>query len=313
MAILKTVNLDGFGKKYQGKVRDYYLIDDKRILITTDRISAFDKVLGFIPHKGQVLNQLAAFWFEKTRDIIPNHLISVPGPEVMIVKNCQAYPIEIVVRGHITGMTTTSLWYQYSQGKREIYGLKFPDGLRKNQPFSHPIITPTTRGTGPGGHDECISKEEIIKRKIVPKGVYRQMEETALALFKRGTEICRKVGLILVDPKYEFGDYHGQLMLIDEVHTPDSTRFWIAEGYRERLARGLEQESLDKDIFRLWYSKRGYRGEGMPPRMPDYYRRKVSRRYRQVYEMITGKKFVPGKKRTSQRIKNNLKNCLERR
>lgn len=306
MVVLKTVNLAGFGRKYQGKVRDYYLADGKRILVTTDRISAFDRVLGYIPHKGQVLNQLSAFWFEKTKDIISNHLISVPDPNVMIVKDCHPYPIEIVVRGYISGVTNTSLWYNYSQGKREIYGLRFPDGLKKNQKLSQPIITPTTRGTGLGGHDEKISKKEILEREIIPKKVYREMEKAALSLFERGTEICQKAGLILVDTKYEFGDYHGKLTLIDEIHTPDSSRFWIAKTYQEKFKKGLEPENFDKEFFRLWYSKRGYMGEGKPPRMPLSFRHKVSQRYVKLYELITGKKFIPGKKPIAQRIKNNL-------
>lgn len=306
MAVLKTIKLTGFGKKYQGKVRDYYQLNGKRILITTDRISAFDRVLGFIPHKGQVLNQLSAFWFKKTADIVSNHLISVPDPNVMLVKNCQPYPIEMVVRGYISGVTTTSLWYNYSQGKRKIYGLKFPEGLKKNQKLSKPVITPTTRGTGPGGHDEKISQKEIIKRKIIPKKVYEQMEKTALNLFERGTKICARAGLILVDTKYEFGDYRGQLTLIDEIHTPDSSRFWIKKTYQERFKKGLEPENFDKEFFRLWYAKRDYRGDGPAPLMPNYYRQKVSQRYQQLYERITEKRFRPERGNIEKRIKTNL-------
>lgn len=306
MTVLKTINLAGFGKKYQGKVRDYYQLNGKRILITTDRISAFDRVLGFIPHKGQVLNQLSAFWFKKTVDIVTNHLISVPDPNVMLVKNCQPYPIEMVLRGYISGVTTTSLWYNYSQGKRKIYGLKFPEGLKKNQELSKPVITPTTRGTGPGGHDEKISKKEILKRKIVPEKIYEQMEKAALNLFDRGAKICAQAGLIFVDTKYEFGDYHGQLTLIDEIHTPDSSRFWIKKTYQERFKKGLEPENFDKEFFRLWYAKRGYRGEGTPPSMPSYFRQKVSQRYQQLYEKITGERFRPERGNIAKRIGNNL-------
>lgn len=306
MVVLKTINLSGFGKKYQGKVRDHYRFNGKRILITTDRISAFDRVLGYIPHKGQVLNQLSAFWFKKTKDIIPNHLISIPDPNVMVVKDCQPYPIEAVIRGYITGVTTTSLWYNYSQGKRKIYGLSFPDGLKKNQKLPQPIITPTTRGTGPGGHDEIISKSEILQRGIISKKIYKQMEKAALALFKRGTKICAKVGLILVDTKYEFGDDDGQLTLIDEIHTPDSSRLWIAKTYQERFKKGLEPENFDKEFFRLWYAKRGYRGEGTPPQMTYYYRQKVSQLYIQVYKKITAEKFEPERRKIEKRINTNL-------
>jgi len=311
MKVLKTINLVGFGKKYQGKVRDYYLVNNKRILITTDRISSFDRVLGVIPHKGQVLNQLSAFWFKKTKNIVANHMISVPDSNVMVCKNCQAYPIEMIVRGYITGVTNTSPWYNYSRGKRKIYGLNFPDGLKKNQKLPEPIITPTTKGTGPGGHDEKISKREILQRKIIPKGVYLQMEKVALDLFKKGTRICKKAGLILVDTKYEFGDYNGQLTLIDEVHTPDSSRFWIVNSYQKRIKKGLEPESFDKEFFRLWYAKRGYRGDGKVPLMPDYYCQKVSRRYRQSYEKITGEKFKPGGGDIAKRIKINLSFFLD--
>lgn len=307
MSVLKTINTPFLGKKEQGKVRDIYKKEGKRILITTDRISAFDRVLGYIPHKGQVLNQLSRFWFEKTADIIPNHMIAVPDPNVMIAKECQAYPVEIVVRGYISGVTTTSLWYNYSQGKRKIYGLHFPEGLKKNQKLPQPVITPTTRGTGVGGHDEKISEGEILKREIISQNVYEQMGKAALSLFERGTEICAKGGLILVDTKYEFGDYHGQLTLIDEIHTPDSSRFWIAETYKERFKKGLEPENFDKEFFRLWYSERNYRGDGKPPTMPSYYKQKVSQRYIAAFEKITGKKFKPAEKPEEERIIKNLK------
>lgn len=306
MKVLKTINLPSFGKKYQGKVRDYYLVNRKRILVTTDRISSFDRVLGVIPHKGQVLNQLSAFWFKKTKNVVANHMINMPDPNVMVCKNCRAYPIEIVVRGYITGVTGTSLWYNYSQGKRKIYDLSFPDGLRKNQKLPEPIITPTTKGIEPGGHDEKISKKEIFQRKIISKKVYLQMEKAALALFKKGTMVCKKAGLILVDTKYEFGDYNGQLTLIDEVHTPDSSRFWITDSYQERIKKGLEPENFDKEFFRLWYAKRGYRGDGKVPVMSDYYRQKVSQRYRQLYEKIVGEKFKPEGGDIAKRIKTNL-------
>jgi len=306
MSLFKKINLKGFGKRYHGKVRDFYIVGNKRILVTTDRISSFDRVLGCIFYKGQILNQLSAFWFKKTSDIVANHMMVVADPNVMIVKNCRPYPIEIVIRGYITGITTTSLWYNYSQGKRKVYGLKFSEGLKKNQKLTSPVITPTTRGTGVGGHDEKISKKEILKRGIVSKDVYEEMEKAALALFKRGTKIAAKAGLILVDTKYEFGDYNGELTLIDEVHTPDSSRFWIKETYKERLKKGLEPENFDKEFFRLWYAKRGYGGDGKVPQMPEYYRQKVSQRYRKLYEKFTGSGFKPDKQDPAKRIKNNL-------
>ncbi|MBI4080400.1 MAG: phosphoribosylaminoimidazolesuccinocarboxamide synthase [Candidatus Levybacteria bacterium] len=292
MTILKTVDLPGLGKKHQGKVRDFYILKDKRIIVTTDRQSAFDVNLGHIPHKGAVLNMLAAFWFEKTKDIIPNHLISVPDPNVTIARNAEMIPIEMIVRGYISGVTKTSIWYSYERGEREIYGIPFPEGLRKNQKLPHPVITPTTHGGGKGGHDERLTKDEILKRKIVSKKLYEQMEKTALALFERGTKICSKADLILVDTKYEFGLYKGKLMLVDEIHTPDSSRFWIKETYRERFLKGLEPENFDKEFLRLWYNRKGYTGDGKPLPMPKSLIAKVSKRYRDVYTMITGKKFA---------------------
>lgn len=287
--LIKTVNLKGFGKKYQGKVRDCYVKGDKRILITTDRISAFDVILGFIPGKGAVLNQLAAFWFEHTRDIIPNHLISVPHPNVSIVKNVKLIPIEMVVRGYISGVTNTSIWGSYQKGERVIYGIKFPDGLSKNQKLKTPVITPTTKAES--GHDERLTEKEILQRRIVSQKVWRQMKKAALRLFERGTKICAKGGIILVDTKYEFGlDEKGKLILIDEIHTPDSSRFWIKKTYKERFNKGLEPENFDKEFLRLWYARRGYKGDGKPPKMPSTLANQVSKRYIQIYKKITGKR-----------------------
>lgn len=290
MLILKTVNLQKFGKKITGKVRDCYVVKGKRILITTDRISAFDRILGHIPYKGQVLNLLSAFWFEKTKDIVQNHLIAIPDPNVTIAKNATPIPLEMVVRGYISGVTNTSIWGSYNRGERMIYGVKFPDGLKKNQKLPlRPVITPTTKAES--GHDERVTKEEILKRNIVPKKLYEQMEQVSLALFKRGTEIAEKKGLILVDTKYEFGVLDGKLMLIDEIHTPDSSRFWIKKTYQKRFKKSMEPENFDKEFMRIWYAKRGYVGEGTPPKMPQSLIIKISKRYRDVFEMLTGKKI----------------------
>lgn len=291
--VLKTVELKGFGKKQQGKVRDFYAVGDKRILITTDRQSAFDVVLGQIPFKGAVLNQLAAFWFEQTKLIIPNHMIALPHPNVLVARNCDPIPVEMVVRGYISGVTTTSIWYSYQRGERHIYGIDFPEGLTKNQKLPHPVITPTTHGGGKGGHDERLTRDEILKRKLVSPKIYAQMEKTALALFAYGSELCKKRGLILVDTKYEFGLYKGKLMLMDEIHTPDSSRFWIAKTYKERVKKGLEPENFDKEFLRLWYAKRGYRGDGKPPAMAKELIVALAKRYIAVYETMTKKKFVP--------------------
>lgn len=288
--ILRTVNLPNYGKKHQGKVRDYYIVDGKRILITTDRISAFDRVLGHIPYKGQVLNKLSQFWFEKTTDIIENHMLSVPHPNVMIVKNATLIPIEMVVRAYITGVTLTSIWGSYEKGERIIYGITFPNGLRKNQKLKKPVITPTTKSEV--GHDEPLTRDNIVKRNIVSKKIYKEMEKVSLRLFARGTKICKKAGIILVDTKYEFGLLNGQLILIDEIHTPDSSRFWVKKTYRERFKNRQEPENYDKEFLRIWFKKRGYSGEGKPPKMPKSFVEKISNRYVSIFEKFTKEKFV---------------------
>ncbi len=291
--LLKTADVPFLGKKIEGKVRDCYKIAGKRILITTDRISAFDRVLGFIPYKGQVLNQLSSFWFENTSDIVRNHIIETPHPNVSVVLDAKPYPVEMVVRGYITGVTSTAIWRSYEQGERTIYGIKFPEGLRKNQKLSRPILTPTTKAEH-GSHDEKITHDDIVKRKLIPEKILLQMEKAALKLYERGNDICQKKGLILVDTKYEFADYKGKLILIDEIHTPDSSRFWKAENYHERFKIGLEPENFDKEFFRLWYVKKGYRGDGEPPKMSTELQITTAIRYIKIYEMITGKKFIPG-------------------
>ncbi|MSP11826.1 MAG: phosphoribosylaminoimidazolesuccinocarboxamide synthase [Chloroflexi bacterium] len=309
---LAGVDIPELGEKRQGKVRDFYTLPgQRRALITTDRLSAFDRVVGLIPHKGQVLNQLAAFWFEQTGDIIPNHMLAVPDPNVMIGREAQAFPVEIVVRGYISGVTKTSLWYNYQQGEREIYGLRFPEGLHKNQRLPDPVITPTTRATGAGGHDERITRAEIIERGLVAATQYRQIEQAALALFKRGQQLSEQGGLILVDTKYEFGLVDGQVILIDEMHTPDSSRFWRAETYRERLAAGLEPENFDKEFIRLWFAQQNYRGDGEPPALDSATVSQASRRYVSVYEMLTGRTFVPGETPYADRIRRNLLGFLQ--
>ncbi len=297
MDVLKTLNIKGFGKKYSGKTRDFYIKNGKRILISTDRISAFDKNLGYIPYKGQVLSQLSSFWFEKTKDIIPNHLISTPSPNIMVVKNAKLIPIEMVVRGYITGVTGTSIWGSYEKGERIIYGLKFPEGLKKNQKLSFLIITPTTKAKK--GHDQRLTKDEIMKGKTVPAKTYKQMEKVSLQLFARGTKICAKAGIILVDTKYEFGIYKNKLILIDEIHTPDSSRFWIKKTYKQRFTKGLEPENFDKEFLRIWFKKQGFSGVGNPPKMPKNFISKVSNRYISIYEKLTRQQFVKKRFRKS--------------
>jgi len=303
---LEKTNLN-IGKKYEGKVRDNYLLGDKRLIITTDRISAFDRVLCTIPFKGQVLNQTSAFWFEKTKDIIKNHVIDVPDPNVMVVKECKLIPVEMVVRGYLTGVTKTSAWYSYERGNRNFCGNELPEGMKKDQKFEKPIITPSTKAEK-GKHDESISGEEVLKRRLVDKKIYREMEKAALALFDFGTKLVAKNNLILVDTKYEFGlDLDGNLTLIDEVHTPDSSRFWIKDTYEDLFSKGQEPQKLDKEYVRQWLADKGFIGDGDIPEIPDDIKIEAAKRYITAYEMITGNDFDAENENVLNRIENNLK------
>ena len=290
-----------------GKVRDWYdLPDGRRLIVTTDRLSAFDRVLARVPFKGQVLNQLAAWWFSQTADIIPNHLLSIPDPNAALVMKVEPLLVEVVVRGYITGVTTTALWYRYSLGEREIYGHRFPDGLKKDQALPEPIITPTTKAAS--GHDERLTLAEVTEKGILDGRTWEQVQAAALAVFKRGQELARRAGLILVDTKYEFGlTPEGQLLLIDEVHTPDSSRFWKADAYAASLAAGDEPENFDKELVRKAYIERGYQGEGEPPVLPAELWAAASQRYIAIYEMLTGQDFVPGRYPVDDRLMENLK------
>ncbi len=299
--------------KYVGKVRDVYTIDDKYIvMIVTDRISAFDVVLPKgIPYKGQVLNQIASMFLDSTADIVPNWKIASPDPMVTIGYNCKGLPIEMIVRGYLTG----SSWRAYKNGAREICGVKIPDGMREHQKFDHPIITPTTKAEI-GTHDEDISKEDIIKKGLVSKEDYQKIEKYALSLFERGTEIAKERGLILVDTKYEFGEKDGEIYLIDEIHTPDSSRYFYAEGYQERFDKGEAQKQLSKEFVREWLMENNFSGkEGeIVPNMDDNRVKIISERYIELYEKITGKKFIPSKydSDTYDRIEANINNMLAR-
>lgn len=305
---ITEANFPKLGKRSKGKVRDWYIKDNLRILIATDRISAFDKVLGAVPFRGAVLNKLSEFWFEKTRDIVQNHMIGVIDPNIMLVSEAQALPIEVIVRGYITGVTSTSLWKLYSDGNRIIYGLRFPEGLIKNQKLAKPVITPTTRETGESGHDEPITKQEILKQKIISPQIWNQIEKVAIKLFLKGSEIATKAGFILADTKYEFGlNKRGKLMLIDEIHTPDSSRFWLKKTYVERFKKGEEVESYDKEFMRLWFKNQGYSGTGRAPKMPGDLIANIAARYIEVYEKLTGEIFsidlnTPPKTRISENL-----------
>lgn len=297
------------GKKYEGKVRDNYILNGKRIIITTDRISAFDRVLCTIPFKGQVLNQASAFWFEKAKNIVKNHVIDVPDPNVMVVEECLPYPVEIVVRGYITGVTTTSAWYNYERGVRNFCGNTLPEGMRKNQKFGKPIITPSTKAEH-GAHDESISAEEIIKKNLVDEKIYRKMEKAALALFDFGAKLVAKNNLILVDTKYEFGELNGELVLIDEIHTPDSSRFWIKDTYNELFSKNQEPQKLDKEYVRQWLAGKGFIGEGKIPKIPDEIKIEAAKRYITAYEIITGKGFEAKNGDVLKRIEKSLKEII---
>lgn len=294
---LAGVTVPGWGEPLRGKVRDIYLREGERILITSDRVSAFDRVLGLIPFKGQVLNQLSAWWFEKTGSIARSHMIRVPDPNVTIAADAQPLPVEIVVRGYITGVTKTSLWYLYEQGDRMPYGIPLPDGLRKNDPLPQPIITPTTKAEK-GGHDQRLTRQEILQSGLVAEPLWEEIEETATALFLRGQELAAEAGLVLVDTKYEMGLVDGQLTIIDEMHTPDSSRYWTVDSVRT----GQEPQNYDKEYLRKWYAAQDYRGDGTPPRMPDEFVAAVAARYIGAYERLTGQTFEPAAQPAEPRI-----------
>jgi phosphoribosylaminoimidazole-succinocarboxamide synthase len=291
-------------------VRDWYdLPDGKRLIITTDRLSAFDKILAAVPYKGQVLNQLSAWWFEQTRDIIPNHIVSLPDPNAAVVHVAEPFLVEVIVRGYITGVTSTSLWHRYSLGERNIYGYDFPEGLEKNASLPEPIITPTTKG-GVTGHDERLTCAEVVEKGLLDKKTWDQVQAAALAIFKRGQEIAINAGMILVDTKYEFGRAaDGSVVLIDEVHTPDSSRFWKAETYKVRFTAGEDPENFDKEFVRIAYANNGYRGDGDAPSMPVELWASASERYITIYELLTGNTFEAGEYPIEQRLIRNLKNA----
>ena len=278
-----------------GKVRVSYALDGgRRLFVTTDRLSAFDRVIALVPLKGQVLNQLSMWWFEHTRDIVDNHAISVPDPNVLVACEATPLPVEVIVRGYITGVTDTSLWVRYASGQRRIDGHDLPDGLAKNTQLPAPIITPTTKGDA-GAHDVPLSSAEVVERGLVDGELWARVEQAALALFAAGAARGAEVGLLLADTKFEFGlDRDGRLLLIDEALTPDSSRWWVADSYAARLATGDEPESLDKEVVRRALADVGYTGDGPVPDLPSEVWAATSRRYVDAYERLTGTGFEPG-------------------
>jgi len=288
-------------------VRDNYTTQDgRRFIVVTDRISAFDRVLGTLPFKGQVLNSLAAFWFEQTKDIVPNHMLGMPDPNVMECVECEPLKVEMIVRAYLTGVSSTSILTAYRAGAREFCGNKLPDGLEEHGPLPQPILTPTTKAPQ-GEHDENASRQEILERKLVTQPQFDAAADYAMALFAHGQKVCAARGLILVDTKYEFGvTPDGRIVVIDEIHTPDSSRFWFAKSYEERRKQGQSPESFDKEYLRRWLVEQGYRGDGPVPSIPDEVRLEAARRYIEACDTIRGSAFVPNLEAPAERMLKNL-------
>jgi phosphoribosylaminoimidazole-succinocarboxamide synthase len=303
---LDKTDFPTLGDKYEGKVRDCYTKGARRTLIVSDRLSAFDVVLGTIPFKGQVLNQMAAHWFEATDHLVPNHVIDVPDSNVMVATECTPLPVEFVMRAYITGVTSTSIWTHYQQGARTFCGHELPDGMRKNQPLPRPLLTPSTKA-GKGDHDKSVSRAEILEMGALSATDFDAAAALCARLFAFGEQEAARRGLILVDTKYEIGRKpDGTLCFIDEIHTPDSSRYWFADDYQARFDRGDEPRGLDKEYVRRTLAEQGYRGDGPPPKLSDDLRVEAARRYIQVCELITGRPFAPDTDEPLARIKRNL-------
>lgn len=301
---LEETNFKNLGRMERGKVRDSYIQRGRRILIATDRISAFDCVLGTIPFKGQVLTQIAAYWFEQTRDIARNHVMGVPDPCAMVVAECKQLPLEFVVRGYITGVTKTSAWYNYEKGVRNFCGNILPDGLRKDQKLDKAIMTPTTKLEK---HDRNISRTEAISEGLIDGAMFDKAAALCLKLYNRGVELAAKRGLIFVDTKYELGLLDGELVVSDEINTPDSSRYWFSDTYDELFKAGKDQRKLDKEYVREWLAAQGFRGEGKPPALTDEVRIEAAKRYIQAYEVVTGREFKIADEPVKERMARNLK------
>ena len=307
--VLWDASVPGLPGHYRGKVRDNYdLPDGRRILVASDRISAFDRILAAIPLKGQVLTQLARYWFEATRDVAPNHVLEYPDPNVVVCRRLRIMPVEIVVRDYLAGTTGTSIWPMYKRGMREMYGIRFPDGMRENQQLERTIITPTSKAFD-AGHDEPLTESEIIGKQLLTEAQWRQVTETALRLFARGREMAATRGLILVDTKYEFGlDQDGRIILADEIHTPDSSRYWFLANYQQRFEAGEKQQSFDKDFVRSWVVARCDPYKDPILEIPSEVILEAAAVYISAYETITGKSFeLPDPSEPPlQRIRRNL-------
>ena len=300
---LNKPEYNNLGRHYHGKVRDNYYTNNKIIMVTSDRVSAFDCVLGTIPFKGQILSEIAKFWFEKTEDIVPNHYIQSIDPQVVLVHEAKPLPVEVIVRKYITG----SLWRDYKASKHHVYDLPFRSDLKENEKFNESILTPSTKEDY-GKHDQPISKKEIINQGLVNKEIYNLAEDYALKLFQRGEEWANQQGLILVDTKYEFGLVDEELIVIDEIHTPDSSRFWVKSEYEERFNKGESQRMLDKENIRQWLIDQGFSGEGTPPKLSDEIRISLAEHYIELYKTLLGKEFIPEIGDVEERVVSNLNN-----
>lgn len=301
--MLQQTDLPFLTLAHRGKVRDVYRLDDERlVLVATDRLSAFDRVLGCVDHKGELLTAVSAWWFDRLADLAPHHLLGVPDPAASVVRAVTPLPVEVVVRGYLTGVTSTSLWPRYQAGERVLYGLRLPEGLTFNDPLPGPMVTPTTKAPS-GRHDEPLSSEDVVRRGLVPAERWAQVVDLAGAVFRRGGELAAAAGLTLVDTKYEFGvDDGGQVLLIDEVHTPDSSRFW----------RAGTTEHLDKELVRRWYAEQGYRGDGEPPDWPVALAVRVGEAYAEVAERLIGAPVTFGAEPAHERLAANLADLVGR-
>jgi phosphoribosylaminoimidazole-succinocarboxamide synthase len=303
---LERADLEGLGELQPGKVRDSYIADGRRTIVVSDRVSCFDVVVGTLPFKGQVLNQVAAFWFEHTQDIARNHLLEVPDPCVSIVEECRTLPVEFVYRGYLTGSTSTSIWTAYERGERSYCGHVLPEGLRRHEQLPTPLLTPTTKAPM-GEHDELTSRDEIIASGTLGEELFDAAAKLCGTLFAEGQRWASSRGLILVDTKYELGlDANDELVVIDEIHTPDSSRYWYADKYERAMSKGENPEALDKEYVRRWLGDHGYKGEGAIPDIPTDVRCEAARRYIEAYEQITARAFEPDTSDPLPRIRRNL-------
>jgi len=308
---LRATNLPELGERLEGKVRDIYLLGSEVVLVATDRHSSFDRIIAYVPGKGEVLNRLSAYWFEQTKDIVPNHLLAVPDPNVTIAKRCTPLPIEAVMRGYLSGVTGTSLWTRYAKGERDFGSFRLPDGMRKNEKLRAPAFTPSTKEKE---HDRNVTPREIVASGLMARDLLARIEDAARRLFLRGQELARQRGLVLVDTKYEFGlDAHGTLTLIDEVHTPDSSRYWQADSYEARVARGEEPEYFDKEFLRLWFMDHcdPYKDATLPE-APAEMVEEMSRRYAAIFQQLTGESVSTTQENIEERIRRNLSAHLRR-